>query len=147
MGANPTRLNEDTLRDLRAVQQTVHGILAQVTLFNTTVTTKAGSVTLFSLDALGSSIREIFVSFYLAADGAATFTPTWHKTRAGDLVTLTEEALPALAVIALPANARYYSYSLGELAQGLQGEFRVAQDNAGNATNVVDAFLVALMEI
>ena len=129
------------------VDTKVSGILVQVTYFNTTVTTSGASVTLFALDALGGTIREIFVSFYLVSDGAATFTPGWYKTRAADLITFTAQVLPALANIVTPVANAYYSYSLGELAQGLQGEFRLAQSAAGAATCVVDAYMTVLMEI
>ncbi|MBA7663296.1 hypothetical protein ES703_71335 [subsurface metagenome] len=142
---NQQWLLERLRETLGVVDEKLDALLVQIPFFNTTVTAKAGSVTLFALDALGATIREVYVSFYLAADIAAIFTPTWHKTRAGDLVTFTEEYDPALAVIINPAVAGVYSYWLGEIAQGLQGEFRLAQDNNGNATNVVDAICVALM--
>lgn len=129
------------------VDDKVSGILVQVPFYITTQTIKNDSVTLFALDALGVTIREVYISFYLALDAAATFTPTWWKTRAADLVTFTQEAVPALSTIITPAANRYYSYSLGEIAQGLQGEFRLAQDNNGNANNAVDAFCIVLMEI
>lgn len=129
------------------VDDKVSGILVQVPFFNTTQTVKNSSITLFALDAIGCTIRDVFISFYLAADAAATFTPTWHKTRAADLVTFTQEAIPALPTIINPAATRYYSYRLGEIAQGLQGEFRLAQDNAGNANNACDAFCVVLMVV
>jgi len=123
------------------------GLLVQVTYFNTTQTVRNNSITLFALDALAGTIREIFVSFYLALDVAATFTPGWYVTRAGDLITFTAQAVPALAAIATPAANAYYSYSLGDLAWGLQGEFRLAQDNAGAANVLVDAYMTVLMEL
>lgn len=129
------------------VDDKVSGILVQVPFYNTTQTVINDTITLFALDALGVTIREVYVCFYLALDAAAIFTPTWHKTRAGDLVTFTEEADPPLAVIINPAANRVYSYKLGEIAQGLQGEFRLAQDNAGNANNLCDAFCVVLMAV
>lgn len=147
MGINETRLLENITRDLAAVDQVVNGIQVLVPFFNTTQTTKAGTVILFDLDALGSSIKDIVVSFYLAADAAATFTLTWNKTRAGDLITFTQEAIPAMSIIATPAAARVYRYALGDLAQGLQGQFSIAQDNAGNANNACDAVLTCLLEV
>lgn len=144
---NEARILEVSYRDILAVGQTVNGILAQLILFNTTQTTKNATVILFELDALGGTIREIFVSFYLALDAAATFTPTWSKTRAGDLVTFTQEAIPAIATIATPAANRVYSYRLGDLAQGLQGQFSIAQNNLGNANNACDALLTCLLEV
>ena len=145
------RLREILLNS-EAIQADVNGILVQVPFYNDTQTVKNSSVTLFSLDALGGTIREVFVSFYLAADAAATFTPTWHITRPGDLVTFTEVAIAAdvdaaINTIATPANARVYTYRFGEVAQGLQLEFRLAQDNNGNANNDCDATCVVLMEV
>ncbi len=145
MVVNPQWLLERTLEDLGFVDQKLAGMLVQVPFYNLTQTIKNSSVTLFALDALGGTIREVFIGFYLALDVAATFTPTWHKTRAGDLVTFTQEAVPAIAAIATPGANRVYSYWLGEIAQGLQGEFRLAQDNNGNANNLVDAICVAFM--
>lgn len=142
---NSQWLQESLLRDVIAVDDKVSGILVQIPFYRTTQTVKNDSVTLFALDALGCTIREVYVCFYLALDAAATFTPTWHKTRAGDLVTFTQEYDPALAQIATPGVNGVYAYKLGEIAQGLQGEFRLAQDNNGNANNVVDAICVALL--
>ena len=96
--------------------------------------------------ARGAAIREVFVSFYLPLHATATFTPTWEKTRAGDLVTFTTEVDPPLAVIGTPAANAVYSYKLGEIAQGLQGRFRLAQDNIAGV-RTVDAFAVVLMEV
>lgn len=147
MSVGEQRILEGTWRDVLAVDQVVNGLLVQVPFFSPVVQTVQGaSVTLFAFDALGATMRRIWVSFYLAADGA-TFTPTWHRTRPADLVTFTQEAIPAMATIVAPANARWYSYDLGELAQGLQGEFRLAQSAAGAANVAVDAVAVALVEL
>jgi len=146
MGINEARMLEETLRDLQAVNDKVSGILVQVPFFVSMNTIVNDVITLFELDALGGTIREVFVSFYLPLHATATFTPTWQKTRAGDLVTFTEESYPALPTIVTPAAARYYSYKCGEIAQGLQGRFRIAQSNhAGVVT--VDAFAVVIMEV
>ena len=56
------------------------------------------------------------------------------------------EHIPAIAAIATPAANAYYSYKLGEIAQGLQARFSIAQDNAG-AGVTVDAFAVVLMVV
>ncbi len=145
MVVNPQWLLERTLEDLGFVDEKLAGMLVQVPFYLTTQTIKNSSVTLFALDALGCTIRAVYVSYYLALDAAATFTPTWHKTRAGDLITFTQEYDPALAQIINPGVNGVYSYWLGEIAQGLQGEFRLAQDNLGNANNAVDAICVAFM--
>lgn len=147
MMVNETRKSEEILRYIEAVRQNVNGLLVQVTFFDTRQTVKNSSITLFALDAIGGTIREVFISFYLALDAAATFTPTWHKTRPSDPTTFTQEAVPSLSTIITPAANRYYSYSLGEIAQGLQGEFRLAQDNNGNANNDVEGFCVVIMEL
>jgi len=126
------------------VDDKVSGILVQVPYFVTMDTINANTITLFSFDALGCTIREVFISFYLP-NSAGTFTPTWEKTRAGDLVTFTVEVVPALAVIAAPAAPNVYSYKLGEIAQGLQGRFRILESAHAGVT--VDAFAVVIMEL
>lgn len=122
------------------------GILVQVPYFVTIDTIVNDVITLFSFDALGCTIREVFISFYLPLHGTATFTPTWEKTRANDLVTFIAELDPALAVIGTPAANGYYSYKLGEIAQGLQGRFRIAQDNIAGV-RTIDAFAIVVMEL
>jgi len=144
---NQQRLAEETLRDVLAVDDKMAGMLVQVTFYNSTQTVKNSSITLFALDAIGATIRDIVVEFYLAADAAATFTPAVYKTRPGDLVTFTQEVVPAVATIVNPAAARKYRYECGDLAQGLMMEFRVSQDNNGNATNDIDGTLTCLMEV
>jgi len=122
------------------------GELVQVPFFVEMDTIVNDVITLFSFDALGVTIREVYISMYLPLEAAATFTPTWEKTRAGDLITFVTELVPALAAIATPAANAVYSYKLGEIAQGLEGRFRIAQDNAG-APVTIDAFAVVLMEV
>ena len=147
-------MSEDFGKEIRSLIHTrvadvddkVSGILVQVPFFVTMNTIVNDVITLFAFDALGCTIREVFISFYLPLHATATFTPTWQKTRANDLVTFTEEAYPVLPAIVTPAAARYYSYKCGEIAQGLQGRFRIAQSNhAGVVT--VDAFAVVVMEV
>jgi len=142
-----TIVNDYTL-DQRAanIDTQLDGILVQVPTFVSMSTIVNDVITLFEFDALGSTIREVLVSLYLPLHATATFTPTWEKTRAGDLITFTQEAIPAMAAIATPAANRVYRYSCGEIAQGLQGRFRLAQSNhAGVVT--IDAFAVAQMVI
>jgi len=127
------------------VDDKVSGILVQVPFFVEIDTIVGNVIELFAFDALGCTIREVFVSFYLPLDGAATFTPTWEKTRANDLITFTTELIPALANIVTPAANAVYSYKLGEIAQGLQGRFRIAQ--VAGAVKTVDAFAVVIMEL
>ena len=85
----------------------------------------------------------------MQADAAAVFTPGIYMTRPGDLITfvwfavipMTDASPVAITNPAIPAK---YAYRIPEIPQGLQAEFRLAQDNAGNATNIVDATLVTL---
>ena len=126
--------------DLAAAQ------LVQVPFFTEIDTIVNDVITLFEFDALGATIREVFVNFYLPLHATATFTPTWEKTRANDLITFVTELDPTLNAIATPGLNAVYSYKLGEIAQGLQGRFRLAQsNNAGVLT--VDAFAVVVMEL
>ncbi len=128
------------------VDDKVSGILVQVPFFVEMDTIVDDVITVFSFDALGATIREVFVNLYLPLHATATFTPTWEKTRAGDLITFVTELDPTLNAIATPGVNAIYSYKVGEIAQGLQGRFRLAQSNhAGVVT--VDAFAVALMEL
>ena len=146
------RITEIILRDTGWVDDKVNGLLVQVPFYSPVVqTVQNASVTLFAFDALGATIRDIFVAFYLGLDAAATFTPGWFTTRPGDLVTFTEHfwadmnVTPYQKTIATPAAARWYRYKLGELAQGLQGEFRLAQNGLGAVNVALDAVAVALM--
>lgn len=146
MGVNETRMQEIISRDVLAVDQKVAGMLAQVTLYNSLDSTVNAETICFELDAIASTIREIFVSFYLPLHATATFTPRFYKTRPNDLVTFTQELIPAIAAIVTPAANAYYSYSLGDLAQGLQMRFVIHQSNNAPA-NTVDAWLICLMEV
>lgn len=128
-------------RDLGFVDDKVSGMLVLKQAFNTTTTVKDSSVTLFALDALAGAITDIQIEFYLAADAAATFTPNWYATREGDPTSFVIRNLPADATIGTPAADGRYKYDYGDLPEGGQLEFRIAQDNFGNATNVVDAVL------
>ncbi len=113
-------------------------VLKQAT--NLTTTVKNNSVTLFALDALAKPVMSIQFGFYLVADAAATFTISVWRTRSGDLVTFIQDLVRTWTIVT-PAAAGQYSYDAGDLPQGLQMEIRVAQNNAGNATNVIDSFL------
>lgn len=146
MGVNDTRLAEETLRDVLAVDDKVSGLLIAVPFFASMDTIVNDVITLFEFDALGGAIREVVVSFYLPLHATATFTLTWELTRANDLVTFVTELIPAIAPIATPAANAVYRYHCGDIAPGLQGRFRIAQSN--NAALVaVDTFAVVLMEL
>ena len=128
------------------VDDKVSGILVQVPFYNNLDTVVNDEVILFEFDALGATIKDIFVSFYMPLHATATFTPTWRVTRPGDLITFVTEVDPVRAAIVTPATNANYSYKLGELAQGLQGRFYLAQSNNGALVNV-DASAVVLMEV
>lgn len=119
------------------------GDLVLIHASRTTQTAKNDSVTLFAVDALGGSRKDIKFGFYLAADAAATFTVAVYKTRAGDLVTFTQD-FSKTWTIATPAAAGWYTYEVGDLEEGLQMEVRIAQDNNGNANNACDAVITYL---
>ena len=107
-----------------------------------TTTTKNASVTLVALDALGGPIDSIVIQFYLVLDAAATFTPAWYVNTIDAPLTFTIQNIPAISTIATPAANGVYRYEYpGILAQGMQLEFRIAQDNAGNASNVIEGDL------
>jgi len=106
-----------------------------------TTTTKNSSVTTHAIDAIGGTIRNVVVDLYLILDAAATYTPTVHGTSIEAPTTFVQEAIPSISTIATPAADRRYRYELGDVAEGLQKEFRIAQDDNGNATNVVRSVL------
>ena len=114
-----------------------HPVLKSV--FNTTVTTKNASVTLVNLTSPDRALKDIAVEFYLDSDVAATFTPEWYVSRTSDPGTLVVRILPAVETIVTPAAVARYRYTYGDLPAGVQLEFRVAQDNAGDATNVIES--------
>lgn len=132
------------MQRLLSIQNTVDQEFTLAQAFNTTTTAKAASVTLFALDALTGAKKDIRVEFWLTTDAAATFTPEFYVTRQGAPVTFVGVALPAATLIVTPAAAGRYRYEYGDLPEGAQLEFRVAQDNAGNATNAIDAVLTYL---
>ncbi len=99
------------------------------------------SVTLFALDALGGPCKDVCVEFFLDDDAAATFTPTWYVTRLWDPATFVIRSIPAVATIVTPGADARYQYTYGDLGEGMQLEFRLAQTNAGDATNAVEAVL------
>ncbi len=147
MAVNETSLLEQNKEGISNANDKLNVEAAVVTLFasgdavkNTTIG-GVGVFQPFALDAIGGTIRNIRISFYLVADAAATFTVSILKTRPGDLVTFTQDTILTYS-IGTPANNLYYTYDLGDLPEGLQAEIQIAQDNNGNATNAVDASLV-----
>ncbi len=147
MAVNETRLLEENKRDILAVDQLVSAGLVLIPLFNTTATIINASVTLFALDALGGTMKDIKFGFYLDADAAATFTVSVWKTRAGDLVTFVRDLSKASAALPwtiVTPPAGWYTFEVGDLEEGLQMEIRIAQSNAGDATNLCDAVLTYL---
>lgn len=109
--------------------------------YNNTTTAINDTVILFELDAVGGPISDIKAEFWLAADGAATFTPSWAATREGAITTFVTRLIPTIVAIATPAAAARYEYVYEDLPEGAQLRFSVAQDNAGAATVAIDAAL------
>lgn len=134
-------------RELEAVDDIVSGSLLLKQALVTTTTVKNSSITLFALDALGGAKKDIRVEFWLDADALATFTPNFYVTREGDPVTFVVRSIPAIATIATPAAAGRYYYEFGDLPEGAQLEFRVAQDNLGAATVAIDGVLTYLSRV
>jgi len=137
-------LHREFIDDINGVSDVVEREFLLKQAFNTTVTTKNSSVTLFTLDALAGPIKDIQVEFYLAADGGVTkITPSVYKTRAGDIITFTKEVVPAIIDLAQPglATASRYRYTCKDLREGDQFYFSLAQTDDGAATIVADAAL------
>ena len=111
-----------------------------IPLYNTTTTVRDASVTLFSLSAIGGSMKDIKTTFKLAADAAATFIVSVWKTSGDDLITFVQDQQKTW-VLGGPAAVGQYSFDCGDLEAGLQMEVRIAQSNAGNATNLCVATL------
>ena len=126
------------------IGDTVDAALVLTQALNTTQTVKNSSIALFALDALGGPKKDVRVEFWLDTDGAATFTPNWYVTRQGAPVTFVARLIPAIATIATPGAAGRYYYEYGDLPEGGQLEFRVAQDNAGAANVDIDGVLTYL---
>jgi len=133
-----------TLDDMIGDQVVGQMLIPNAAYFDTT-TVINDTVTLFSLDALGGACSEIVAHFWLILDGAATFQFDWYVNTVDAPATFTVQLIPAITPIATPAaNGNYHYQFPGILAQGLVLEGRIAQDNAGNATNAIDGYLAYL---
>lgn len=113
------------------------GTLGPLSQYRATTTTKNSSVTVHALDALGATKRNVVWEFWLEADAAATFTPALYKTSLAAPTVFVVEGIPSISTIATPAADGRYRYSCGDVPEELQMEFRVAQDNAGDATTPI----------
>jgi hypothetical protein len=110
-------------------------------VFFSGTTTKAATVTAATLDAVGGVMYDIKVKLFGDDDAAATFTFEWAATRPGDLVTFVTRVSPAATVIATPAADYEMNEVYGDLAEDLQLQFNITQDNAGDATNAYDGVI------
>jgi len=63
------------------------------------------------------------------------------KTDALNPVTFTNQLIPSISTIATPAANGVYRYEAGDLAEGLQCKFNLAQDNAGDANHDIVAVM------
>lgn len=116
--------------------------------YNTTTTIINDTIILFELDAIAGPIKDIKVEFWLDADAAVVnITPTLHKTREGAPTTFVQEVVPAITALAQPglATASRYRYECGELPEGAQLQFKVAQTNNGAATIAIDGTLTYML--
>ncbi len=134
--------------EITEIQVTQNSESPLITTYNTTATIKdtligTTAVKLFVLDALGGTKKDIRCGFFLDDDVAATFTFSVFKTRPGDLLTSIQDSTKTWSIVN-PAADGWYTYDVGDLESGLQMELRIAQNNAGDATNVCDAVLTCL---
>ncbi len=122
---------EELRQEVLAVNQMAAGALTPKQARFTGNLSNAGSATIAALDALGGSMKDIKVRVYISGAVAGPgITPGWFTTRPGDLVTFTEQIVPSLGGQHAPATAVIEMYEVGDLAEGLQGEIRIA--SAGN---------------
>lgn len=117
-------------------------IQAIVSAYFATTTVINSSVTLATISAIGGPKSDIVIDFLLDDDAAATFTPAWYINSLTAPLTYVVQNIPAIATIVTPAADGRYRYEFpGILAQGFTLEFRIAQNNAGDATNAIEGSL------
>lgn len=131
---------QEDLRD--RVDNSIAARIGITSVDNATTTIKAASIDLFTLDAFDGAKKDIVCEFFLDDDALATFTVTISKTRSGDPATFVAQS--PTSTIALPAADARYMYECGDLAEGQKMKISIAQDNAGDATNVIDGTLTYL---
>ena len=100
---------------------------------------KNTNLDVFLADAIAGTIYDLVFEVYLELDGAATYTITISKTDALNPTSFTSQLLPAISTIVTPAAAGRYRYPAGDLAQGDQCKFNIAQDNNGDAAHDIVA--------
>jgi hypothetical protein len=96
---------------------------------------KNTNLDVMGVDAIAGPIYDLRFGVYLELDAAATYTPTIKKTEQLNPTTFVNQTIPALATIATPAAAGWYWYEAGDIGQGEQCKFNLAQDNAGDTNH------------
>lgn len=117
------------LTDVPAIQQGVNGIpVIQQSVFTGNLA-NAGSATICALDAIGAPMRGIRVKVFISgATAGLGITPAWHVTRYAALTTFTEQTVPSLGAQHILVAAVVEDYSVGDLAEDLRGELRIASN-------------------
>lgn len=110
-------------------------------IFFSTTAVKNAQTVIATLDAIGSSIRDIELKLFLDDDALATYTIVWKVTRQGALATFVERAFPDPILIVQPGSDVEVADKYGNLPEGLQIQLIVEQDNAGDATNVCEGVI------
>ncbi|KKN74863.1 hypothetical protein LCGC14_0386120 [marine sediment metagenome] len=123
-----------------AISDEVAAVLAAESVLHTVFRTedefalKNTNLDVFGLDAIGGTCRNVVFELYLEKGGGGhTFTITISKTDVLRPTTYTSQLLPSISTIATPATDGVYRYEAGDLAEGNQVKFNIAQDNNGDA--------------
>ena len=127
----------DAVAEVKARQLIAH----QVYCTENEYALKDANLDVFLADAIAGTIYDLVFEVYLELDAAATYAITISKTDALNPTTFTAQLIPAIAPIATPAAAGRYRYEAGDLAQGDQCKFNIAQDNAGDAAHDIVAVM------
>jgi len=132
-------VNTPFTQDLDYIEDIVAGESVLLQSYSSGDTSESGTVVIFALDALGGTKKDIKIEFYLAQDDVAVFTPEWYVTRPNDLITFTAREEPDLGTITTSGAAKEFFFEFGDLAEGLQVEFRLA--HTGGSNRAYDASL------
>jgi len=129
-------------QDLDYIEGAVAGELVLTQAFASGNTSAGSTIVMFALDALGGTKKDVKVEFYLEQDDAAVFTPEWYVTRPNDLVTFTARDVPDLGTITTSGADKRFFFEFGDLPEGLQVEFRLAQ--TGGSARAYDGAMTYL---
>lgn len=119
----------ETLIDVEAIQQAVHGILTPYQATFTGNLSNAGTATIIALDALGGIMKRIEIKVWISgATAGLGITPQWFVTSYGAPVTFVQQSVPSLGAQHALAAAAVEEYAVGDLPEGLQAELRIASN-------------------